>query len=64
MAHIRETLSAQSQRFAVCENRDKVFCEFPDTRVFYLSPQKREKNRVVDAVKKLPEVNEQRVSPV
>jgi hypothetical protein len=55
-------LAAQPQGLAVPENRDKVFCEFPDTRVFYLPPQKREKNRVVDAVKKLPEINKKRVT--
>jgi hypothetical protein len=55
-------LAAQPQRLAVSENRDKVFCEFPDTRVFYPAPQKREKHRMVNAVKKLPEVDKKRVT--
>jgi hypothetical protein len=57
-------LAAQPQRLAVSENRDKVFCEFPDARVFDLPSQKRKKHRMVDTVKKLPEVNKKRVSPV
>jgi hypothetical protein len=55
-------LAAQSEGLAVPENGNKVSGEFAEARVFDLSPQKREKNRMVYAVEKLFEINRQRVA--